>query len=89
MTGALARLCVTGIVAGQFLLSGAALAGPKEDVAAATTKWASALGQNDHDKVLPFYAKDAVLWERFLRRFVPLQLPCENILSMRTKRFQS
>jgi len=62
MTGALARLCVTGIVAGQFLLSGAALAGPKEDVAAATTKWASALGQNDPDKVLPFYAKDAVLW---------------------------
>ena len=39
-----------------------AWAGPKEDVAAATAKWAQALGQDDPDKVLPLYADDAVLW---------------------------
>src|SRR5215813_9166495 len=39
-----------------------AFAGPKEDVAAATTKWGETLGQNDPDKVLALYAPDAVLW---------------------------
>src|SRR5215471_7966492 len=39
-----------------------ASAGPKEDVAAATLKWAQALGEDDPDKVLPFYSDDAVLW---------------------------
>ena len=47
-----------------FLLSFAevASAGPKEDVAAATSTWASALGEDDPDKVLPLYSDDAVLW---------------------------
>jgi uncharacterized protein (TIGR02246 family) len=40
----------------------AALAGPKEDVAAAAASWASALGTDDPEKVLPFYSEDAVLW---------------------------
>lgn len=39
-----------------------ASAGPKEDVAAATLAWAQALGEDDPDKVLPFYSDDAVLW---------------------------
>jgi uncharacterized protein (TIGR02246 family) len=39
-----------------------ALAGPKEDVAAAAASWATALGTDDPDKVLPFYSADAVLW---------------------------
>jgi len=39
-----------------------ALAGPKEDVAAATLAWGQALGEDDPDKVLPFYSDDAVLW---------------------------
>ena len=39
-----------------------ALVGPKEDVAAATLDWAQALGEDDPDKVLPFYSDDAVLW---------------------------
>src|SRR5262245_5401142 len=39
-----------------------ALAGPKEDVAAATLKWGQALGEDDPDKVLPLYSEDAVLW---------------------------
>jgi len=43
-------------------LSPAASAGPKEDVAAAAASWATALGTDDPDKVLPFYSEDAVLW---------------------------
>ncbi|HEV2550256.1 MAG TPA: SgcJ/EcaC family oxidoreductase [Stellaceae bacterium] len=39
-----------------------ALAGPKEDVAAAALTWARALGEDDPDKVLPLYSEDAVLW---------------------------
>src|SRR5947209_7380195 len=40
----------------------AASAGPKEDVAAAASKWAEALAQDDPEKVLPLYSDDAVLW---------------------------
>jgi uncharacterized protein (TIGR02246 family) len=43
-------------------LATAASAGPKEDVAAATSTWAAALGEDDPDKVLPLYADDAVFW---------------------------
>lgn len=47
---------------GLVVIVSAASAGPKEDVAAATTRWAQALGEDDPDKVLPLYAEDAVLW---------------------------
>jgi uncharacterized protein (TIGR02246 family) len=43
-------------------LANVASAGPKEDVAAAASTWAVALGEDDPDKVLPFYSDDAVLW---------------------------
>src|SRR5260370_42032094 len=43
-------------------LAPAASAGPKEDVAAASSNWAQALGEDDPDKVLPLYSEDAVLW---------------------------
>jgi len=43
-------------------LAPAASAGPKEDVAAATQSWARALGEDNPEKVLPFYSDDAVLW---------------------------
>ena len=43
-------------------LAPAASAGPKEDVAAAAASWATALGTDDPDKVLPLYSDDAVLW---------------------------
>jgi uncharacterized protein (TIGR02246 family) len=39
-----------------------ALVGPKEEVAAVTSAWGQALGENDPDKVLPFYSDEAVLW---------------------------
>src|ERR1700748_607064 len=35
---------------------------PKSEVAAATLAWGQALGEDDPEKVLPFYADDAVLW---------------------------
>jgi len=43
-------------------LATVASAGPKEDVAAAASTWARALGEDDPDKVLPLYSDDAVLW---------------------------
>ena len=39
-----------------------ASAGPKEDVAAAASTWAAALGEDEPDKVLQLYSDDAVLW---------------------------
>ena len=62
------RLSLKGVAAGIVLsvallfLATVASAGPKEDVAAATLKWAQALGEDDPDKVLSFYSDDAVLW---------------------------
>ena len=61
------RSSLKGVTAGivgvalSFLVT-VASAGPKEDVAAATLKWAQALGEDDPDKVLSFYSDDAVLW---------------------------
>jgi len=42
-------------------IASSAFAGPKE-AAAATLAWGQALGEDDPEKVLPFYADDAVLW---------------------------
>src|SRR6266851_8411859 len=53
---------LASLIVCQLLMGGIALAGPQEDVAAASTKWAAALAENDPDKVLPLYAQDAVLW---------------------------
>src|SRR5882672_11168653 len=39
-----------------------ALVEPKADVAAATLAWGQALGEDDPEKVLPFYSNDAALW---------------------------
>jgi uncharacterized protein (TIGR02246 family) len=47
---------------GWFSSATAGLAGPKEEVGAATLEWGRALGEDDPEKVLPFYADDAVLW---------------------------
>ena len=45
-----------------FSFASSALVSPKEGVAEATRAWAAALGEDDPEKVLPFYAEDAVLW---------------------------
>jgi uncharacterized protein (TIGR02246 family) len=59
-----ARLAGTGLALSVVLLAFAshALVGPKEEVTATTSAWAQALGEDEPDKVLPFYADDAVLW---------------------------
>jgi uncharacterized protein (TIGR02246 family) len=44
------------------LIASPALAGPKEDVAAATAKWADTVAKNDPDAVTALYANDGVLW---------------------------
>jgi len=46
----------------SLLASSAAFGGPKEDVSAATAKWAATLGEDNADTILPLYARDAVLW---------------------------
>src|SRR5947209_1243343 len=59
-----AKVVSAGLALSVILLSfvPVAWAGPKEDVATATLAWARALGEDDPDKVLPFYSDDAVLW---------------------------
>ena len=54
-------LTVALFVLGCWVLPCAALAGPKEDVAAATMKWGETLGQNEPDKIVALYATDGVL----------------------------
>ena len=58
--GTLAVLVVLSV--GMLLAASIASAGPKEDVAAATMKWAQTFGENDPDKVVLLYATDGVLW---------------------------
>jgi uncharacterized protein (TIGR02246 family) len=43
-------------------LASSALVDPKEEVAAATSAWGKALGEDEPETVLPFYSDDAVLW---------------------------
>ena len=53
---------VVVLVLSTLLSMQAATAGPQEDVAAATQKWATAFADNNPDTMLAFYAKDGVLW---------------------------
>jgi uncharacterized protein (TIGR02246 family) len=46
---------------GVFITSDA-LAGPKEEVAAAAVKWTEIFAQNNPDTISALYAKDGVLW---------------------------
>src|SRR5918992_564199 len=45
-----------------LLLAPSAMAGPKEDVAAATAKWAQVFEQQNADKIATLYTKDGALW---------------------------
>jgi uncharacterized protein (TIGR02246 family) len=47
---------------GLFLTTSIASAELKEDVGAATTKWAEAFSENSVEKIVALYAKDAVFW---------------------------
>ena len=50
------------LLLGVLLTAQSVYAGPKEDVSAATEKWAATLGEDNPDTILPLYAPDAVLW---------------------------
>jgi uncharacterized protein (TIGR02246 family) len=56
------RLWISGVLLVLSLSVQTATAGPQEDVAAAGQKWATVFADNNPDAMLPFYAKDAVLW---------------------------
>src|SRR5262245_29092579 len=56
------RLWIGGLLLVLSLSVQTASAGPQEDVAAAGQKWATVFADNNPDAMLPFYAKDAVLW---------------------------
>ena len=56
------RLWISGVLLVLSLSVQTATAGPQEDVAAAGQKWATVFADNNPDTMLPFYAKDAVLW---------------------------
>jgi uncharacterized protein (TIGR02246 family) len=58
--GTLARLCLLGWA--LLVTTNLAAADPKDDIGAATMKWAQTLGQNDPDSVIALYATDGVLW---------------------------
>ncbi len=45
-----------------FGIANVAWAGDKEDVAAATAKWAEAFSEEKPDRILALYDKEAVLW---------------------------
>jgi uncharacterized protein (TIGR02246 family) len=55
-----ARLCLLGWA--LLVMGNLAAADSKEDIGAATMKWAQTLGQNDPDSVVALYATDGVLW---------------------------
>jgi hypothetical protein len=69
----------------SWLLTSGALAGPKEDVQAATTKWAETLGQNDPDKIVLLYATDGVLWGTLSPTLRSNREGCVTILSARSR----
>ena len=50
-------LCMVSLSFGS-----SALVEPKAEVTTATSAWGQAIGENDPEKVLPFYSGDAVLW---------------------------
>ena len=66
-----------------------ASAAPKEDVAAATAAWGSALGEDNPDKVLPLYSDDAVLWARSPRLYALIRLRYGTISFRLSKFYQS
>lgn len=56
------RTCGLAMILIVGLSAPTASAGPQEDVAATTAKWAAVFGENSPDSILGLYAKDAVLW---------------------------
>ena len=56
------QVVLMGVTVTFLSVTPIAAAEPKDEVEAAAVAWGLALGEDDPDKVLPFYASDAVLW---------------------------
>lgn len=56
------KAVIAGLALALASMAPTAWADPNEDVAASASRRAQALGEDDPEKVLPFYADDAVLW---------------------------
>src|SRR6516165_3346050 len=56
------QVVLMGVTVAFLSVTPIAAAEPKDEVEAAAAAWGQALGEDDPDKVLPFYASDAVLW---------------------------
>jgi hypothetical protein len=56
------QVVLMGVTVTFLSVTPIAAADPKDEVEAAAAAWGQALGEDDPDKVLPFYASDAVLW---------------------------
>jgi uncharacterized protein (TIGR02246 family) len=58
------RLAISSVVLvlSAVLSMQTAAAGPKEDVGAATEKWATVFAENNPDTIMTLYADDGVLW---------------------------
>ena len=56
------QVVLMGVTVTFLSVTPIAAAEPKDEVEAAAAAWGQALGEDDPDKVLPFYASDAVLW---------------------------
>jgi uncharacterized protein (TIGR02246 family) len=55
-------LCGVVVVLSAGLVVQTAAADPKEDVGAATAKWAMVFAENNPDTIVALYANDGVLW---------------------------
>jgi uncharacterized protein (TIGR02246 family) len=56
------QVVLMGVTVTFLSVTSIAAAEPKEEIEVAAAAWGQALGEDDPDKVLPFYASDAVLW---------------------------
>jgi uncharacterized protein (TIGR02246 family) len=56
------QTCILPLMFVGVFVASDALAGPKEDVAAAAVKWTEIFAQNNPDTISALYAKDSVLW---------------------------
>ena len=64
------QVVLMGVTVTFLSVTPIAAAEPKDEVEAAAVAWGLALGEDDPDKVLPFYASDAVLWGTYRRATV-------------------
>ena len=73
------QVVLMGVTVTFLSVTPIAAAEPKDEVEAAAAAWGQALGEDDPDKVLPFYASDAVLGGPYRRSYGLIQQRCGTI----------